>query len=119
MSLPPPPPAHYVDYVALIAEHEAARARTVAAIAEGEPALRRLFELAQGDSGQCVRVARFLAGLYNGARFPFDLTTLRGLDTAVFEDVMLALRMDATACVKEVHRYFGDGIFEKTILKAR
>jgi len=54
-------------------------------------------------------VGRFLLGLYNGDRFPFDLTDLRRLDDPIFEDCMHVLRMDARACEREVHRYFEDG----------
>lgn len=76
--------------------------------AEGEAALRRLFEIAHGDSGQCKRVAAFLLGLYNGHRFPFDLTELRGLDTKIHEDCLAVLRLDHP-CMQEVHRYFPEG----------
>lgn len=72
-------------------------------------ALQRLFERAQGDSGQCAVVARFLAGLYNGSRFPFVLTDLRRLDDALFEDAMTVLRMDARHCIQEAHEYFDNG----------
>lgn len=76
--------------------------------AEGEAALRRLFEITYGESGQCGRVARFLLGLYNGDRFPFDLTELRGLDRNLFADCLTVLRMDHS-CEKEVHKYFPEG----------
>lgn len=76
--------------------------------AEGEAALRRLFEIAQGDSGQCRRVAAFLLGLYNGDRFKFDLTDLRGLDLKIHEDCLAVLRLDHP-CMQEVHRYFPNG----------
>lgn len=32
-------------------------------------------------SGQSRRLVRFLAGVYNGSDFPFDLTDLRAIDT--------------------------------------
>jgi hypothetical protein len=32
-------------------------------------------------TGQARRLVRFLAGLYNGQDYPFDLSELRGLDT--------------------------------------
>lgn len=72
-------------------------------------ALQRLFDQAQGYRGQCAVVARLLAGLYNGSRFPFVLTDLRRLDDALFEDAMAVLRMDARHCVQEVHEYFDNG----------
>lgn len=82
--------------------------------AEGEAALKRLMPVAQGDTGQCGVVARFLLGLYNGPRFPFDLTDLRRLDRDLMEDCLLVLRMDSSP-EKEVHKYFEDGgqLFEQ------
>lgn len=81
--------------------------------ADGEAALRRLLPVAQGDTGQSGVVARFLLGLYNGRRFPFDLTELRRLDAGLLDDCLAVLKMDATP-LKEVHEYFPDGgrIFE-------
>jgi hypothetical protein len=84
--------------------------RTRAHVAtEGVAALKRLYEIALRDSGQCRIVAGFLAGLYNGQRFPFKLTDLRGVDDAIFEDCMALLRMDARQCEREVHDYFDNG----------
>ena len=84
--------------------------RTRAHVAtEGAAALKRLYEIALRDSGQCRIVASFLAGLYNGHRFPFKLTDLRGVDDAIFEDCMALLRMDARQCEQEVHDYFDNG----------
>lgn len=79
-----------------------------AAHEDGIPALKRLFEIAHGNSGQCRYVAAFLLGLYNGARFPFDLTDLRGVDAEIFTDCMKVLRMDARPR-REVHTYFQNG----------
>lgn len=76
--------------------------------AEGLEALKRLLPIAQGNSGQCRRVAAFLLGLYNGTRFPLDLTELRGLDQEIFNDCLAVLRMDHIA-VQEVHTYFHNG----------
>jgi hypothetical protein len=83
----------------------------------GVAALRRLLPVAQRDTGQSRIVARLLAGLYNGRRFPFDLTDLRSLDTALFEDAMALVRMDARLTEKEIHCYFESGgrIFEEMI----
>lgn len=80
----------------------------------GEDALRRLLPIAQGNTGQSERVARILLGLYNGYRFPLDLTNLRSLDYEIMEDVLVVLRMDAN-CYQEVHRYFENGskVFEQ------
>lgn len=75
----------------------------------GAAALTRLFAVASRDSGQCRYVAHFLLGLYNGQRFPFDLTELRAIDDALLEDCMAVLRMDARVTRQEVHRYVENG----------
>jgi len=79
-------------------------------IATGVPALERLMVIAErNSSGQARYVSLFLLGLYNGPRFPFDLTNLRAIDTALQNDCLAVLEMDAKACRQEVHRYFPDG----------
>lgn len=70
---------------------------------EGFEALQRLYVVATGPAGPCARVARFLLALYNGQRFPLDLSELRVLDTSLFEDCMKVLRMDARVTAREVH----------------
>jgi hypothetical protein len=75
----------------------------------GVGALGRLYEVAKRDSGQCRYIGRFLLGLYNGERFPFDLTDFRCIDDDLFEDCMRVLRMDARECRQEVHMYFDRG----------
>ena len=75
----------------------------------GVAALRRLYLVACRDSGQCRYIARFLLGLYNGIRFPFDLTDLRAIDAELFDDCMAVLNMDARLTRQEVHTYFEDG----------
>ena len=75
---------------------------------EGRQALFRLYKVAQGNSGQCKYIAAFLLGLYNGDRFPFDLTNFRAIDGALFDDCLAVLKMDSQPRL-EVHRYFEDG----------
>lgn len=65
-------------------------------------ALNRLWNIANGHSGQCRYVAAFLLGLYNGHRFPFDLTNFRCLDEEIFRDCLDVLVMDFTPW-REVH----------------
>ena len=77
--------------------------------AHGITSLQKLLPLAYGNTGQCRVIARFLAGLYNGQDFPFDLTDLRLLDDKLFEDCMVVLRMDARLTRREVHQYFDRG----------
>lgn len=89
-------------------EQTAQRKRGSDIEADGVAALYRLYEVAQGDSGQCRHVAAFLAGCYNGPRFPFDLTRLRALDTGLWQDCMAVLAMDRQP-FQEVHQYFEDG----------
>ncbi|MDZ5459279.1 DUF1949 domain-containing protein [Azohydromonas lata] len=100
-----------------LAARRFAEAGSTASVADGRDgledvgvqALQRLFKIAKGNSGQCGRVARFLLGLYNGWRFPFDLTLLRGVDEATFEDCVRVLRMDAMLARREVHEHLANG----------
>jgi hypothetical protein len=81
----------------------------------GIPALFRLADIAEGDTGQAATVRSFLLGLYNGYRFTFNLITLRGLDKALFDDCMAVLKLDARATRQEVHHYLDNGgeLFER------
>lgn len=71
-------------------------------------ALQRLWKTANGHSGHSRTVARFLLGLYNGQRFPFDLSDFRKLDPNTFNDCLLALQMDCRPH-QEVHGVLGVG----------
>jgi hypothetical protein len=80
-------------------------------------ALQRLYELPKrhiGTSGGNA-AAKLLLGLYNGRRFPFDLTDLRVFDDTNFECAIAVLRMDAPRCRAEVHTVidaiYADGIY--------
>jgi hypothetical protein len=75
---------------------------------QGLASLRHLYDVAQGHSGQCRYIAAFLLGLYNGGRFPFDLTDLRCIDHDLFEHCIAVLRMDRQP-QQEVHCYFEHG----------
>jgi hypothetical protein len=90
------------------------RANRPRLLAEGEAALLRLLPVAQSDTGQSKRIARFVLGLYNGRRFPFDLSDLRGIDYELHDDCLAVLRMDHVL-EQEVHLYFENGreIFER------
>lgn len=80
----------------------------------GEKALRDLMPVAQSDTGQSAVVAKFLLGLYNGHRFPFDLNEFRRLDLELFEMCQAVMAMDFQHD-REVHEYFENGgrIFEQ------
>ncbi len=100
-------PNHAVnDFFRQIAELDAERQ---AVTATGLPALIRLSAVADRDTGQAGTVRRFLLGLYNGYRFPFNLVTLRGLDKDLFDDCMAVLALDARATAKEIHHYLDNG----------
>lgn len=76
--------------------------------AAGFAALSRLLPVALRDTGQSSVVARFLLNLYNGYRFPFDMTDFRRLDHNLFVDCMTVLQMDYMP-EHEVHEYFERG----------
>lgn len=69
-----------------------------------DAALRLYHQVKQhrGTSGGNA-AARLLLGLYNGTRFPFDLTELRGFDAANLEAAFTVLLMDATRTWCEIH----------------
>lgn len=71
-------------------------------------ALIRLWNVTQrhdaGTSG-ARRAALVLLGLYNGPRFLFDLTELRGLDSDNLRDALLVISEDARRCQREVHSW--------------
>lgn len=72
---------------------------------EQQDAALRLFNLARvhlGTSGGNT-AAKILLSLYNGNRFQFDLTALRGLDAGNLEAAFAVMLMDATRCWCEVH----------------
>ncbi|MBN8263062.1 MAG: hypothetical protein J0M21_00225 [Xanthomonadales bacterium] len=56
----------------------------------------------KGTSGARA-AAGVLLGLYNGDRFPFDLTELRVLDPQLLAHAMEVIRADAAHCEMEVH----------------
>lgn len=55
-------------------------------------------------TGQTRRLARFLAGVYNGDRFPFDLTDLRALDTRLADACLAVLSLDRLGR-REIHTW--------------
>lgn len=67
--------------------------------------LDRLFQLADQhlDTGGGGVAARLLLGLYNGQRFPFDLTDLRRFDDGNVARALVVIGMDAGHCRAEVH----------------
>jgi len=70
-----------------------------------QAAALRLFICArfQLDTSGGATVARLLLGLYNGTRFPFDLTDLRRLDSDLWVDSMTVIHMDSRSRWCEIH----------------
>lgn len=100
---------HTNDVIRQIAERLANEDRERPAIrAAGIAALHRLLPVAQRGTGQSRIVGCFLLSLYNGSAFPFPLTDLRALDTALFNDCIALLNMDRRP-EKEVHEYVENG----------
>ena len=70
-------------------------------------ALIQLWNITQqhpGTSGARA-AAGVLLGLYNGTRFPFDLTDLRVLDSGNLAAAMVVINEDASRCQMEVHEW--------------
>lgn len=68
-------------------------------------ALARLWNITQehrGTSGARA-AAGVLLGLYNGERFPLDLTDLRLLDAGNLQAALAVIESDAAHCQLEVH----------------
>ena len=91
--------------------HMAALNHESAAITEGAMSALRVIENAiQGNptTGQARRLVWFLAAVYNGSEFPFDLTELRALDTELANACLDLLHYDRLA-KHEVHRHLSGG----------
>ena len=59
---------------------------------EGAQAFARLLQLAEErDSGQIVRIARFIAATYNGQVFHLDPFDLRSVDISISDDMLCCL----------------------------
>lgn len=69
-------------------------------------AANRLWCIANGTAGQGRTVARFLLGLYNGSRFPFNLTDFRLLDFKIFKECLVVLEIDFNPA-QEIHDFLG------------
>ena len=77
---------------AIDAEIAACDALSLQATQAGAQAFARLLKLAEErDSGQIVRVVRFVAATYDGAAFPLDPFELRAVDIAISDDMLRCL----------------------------
>ncbi len=85
------------------------RERASAATAKAGQAFLRLLQIAErSDSGQARRIALFIASVYNGAAFPFDVYELRAVDEAISDD-MLACLDGLRWAVADLHTLVPDG----------
>ena len=83
----------------------------IAVITErGMSALRVIENAIQRNpaTGQARRLVSFLAAVYNGSEFPFDLTELRALDTELANACLDYLNYDRLGRC-EVHRHLSTG----------
>lgn len=71
-------------------------------------ALDRLYDHAGTGTGQGQVIAHFLAALYNGYDYRFDLVQLRGLDDNLWRDCLGVIALDRWGG-REVHRHIVDG----------
>ena len=78
----------------------------------GLPALTTLIDAAHSGGGQARHIRRFLLGLYNASRWPFELNRLRALDTELQQAALQVLALDWNS--REVHTYVrgGDQLFQ-------
>jgi len=89
---------------------EALEHNTEAVMERARPALE-IIETAirqNPTAGQSRRLVRFLAGVYNGQDYPFDLTDLRGLDTRLANACLDYLCYDSLG-KREVHHHLVGG----------
>lgn len=78
-----------IDASSLNEPMDSLRLRSSAATAQGGQAYARLVTLAETrDSGQILRIAKFIAATYNDHTFPFDLFELRALDVDISDDML-------------------------------
>ncbi len=96
-------PAAVVGIDSFESNRAAARERALPALRTIAAAIRR-----NPGSGQGRRLTAFLGGLFHGERFPFDLTDLRALDTALADACLAVLNYDRYR-QSEVHRW---GVFD-------
>ena len=88
---------------ALNLEVSAITERAMRALALIEGAIRQY-----PSTGQARRLVLFLAGVYNGSDFLFELTDLRALDTALANACLDYLNYDRLGR-REVHRHLSGG----------
>lgn len=89
--------------LALERERATIQAQAVAALEIVTAAIRE-----HPGTGQARRLVRFLAGVYCGSDYPFDLSELRGLDTRLANACLDYLNYDRLG-LRDLDRHLGDG----------
>ncbi len=74
----------------------------------GLPALKRLVEVAQGNSHQPQHCRRVLLAVYNSYAWPLNLTSLRVLDDDLRRAALAVIEWSAISD-RELHEYLPDG----------
>ena len=98
-----------MDRDAIDVEIAACETRSLQATRAGAQACRRLLKLGEErDSGQIVRVMRFLAATYNGQAFALDVFDLRAVDVAISDDMLQCLDALRWGCA-DLHTLVPDG----------
>jgi hypothetical protein len=88
---------------ALVRDVAAITRRALEALAAIETAI-----YSHPTTGGARRLVKFLAGVYNGQDYPFDLTELRGLDAALANACLDYLNYERLG-IKEVHEHLSNG----------
>jgi hypothetical protein len=96
-----------------LAHTEALERNTEAVMERAREALKIIESaiLEHPTTGQAGRLVRFLAAIYNGYDFSFDLTELRALDTELANACLDYLNYDRLGR-REVHHHLGGGARE-------
>ncbi|WIX33210.1 hypothetical protein QO259_00690 [Salinicola sp. JS01] len=74
----------------------------------GPIALKRLIEVAEGHSGQSHHCRRILLAVYNGSKWPLELTRLRCLDRDLQRGAIILIEWSAYSG-RELHEYLENG----------
>lgn len=74
----------------------------------GPDALKRLVEVAEGYSGQSHHCRRILLAVYNGPKWPLELTRLRCLDRDLQRAAITIIEWSAYSS-HELHEYLENG----------
>ncbi|MEL7896012.1 DUF7673 family protein [Vreelandella neptunia] len=74
----------------------------------GLPALKRLVDVAQGNSHQPQHCRRVLLAVYNSYAWPLNLTSLRVLDDDLRRAALAVIEWSAVSD-RELHEYLPDG----------